>query len=166
MVQLENLKPRKSLKYGTCYICEDGVFKVSETLEDWTSILAIYPNKDKDFLRIEEVKQNLAQAEADLEKHPKWEVEDEQREEYLKAVRDYSSELQFLSQDDYRWKKYVCILDNDAALEKIMKVFDNVAEDSVRAKSKAAWRPYENKSTGEICMVEDRNFKWYWRNGD
>ena len=163
MVQLENLKVRTSPKYAQFYKCEDWYFAVSNTLEDGTSIVAIYVKKDKDELKIKEVRENLRQAELNLEHCPA--NAEELKDEYAKAVRDLSETLNFLCQDFYRWKKYQLVLDNDKAFNSLIRMFDEEPEDSVRAKSKAVGRPYENKSTGEVVSVEG-NFKWYWRNGD
>lgn len=103
------------------------------------------------------------QAELNLEHCP--DDAEELKCEYAKAVRDLSETLNFLCQDFYRWKKYQLVLDNDKAFNSLIRMFDEEPEDSVRAKSKAVGRPYENKSTGEVISVEG-NFKWYWRNGD
>ena len=163
MVQLENLKVRKSPKFAKFYDCEDGYFAVSSTLEDGTSLVVIYVKKDKDELKIQEVRQNLMQAESNLDHCPA--NSPELKEEYAKSVRDLSEELAFLCQDYYRWKKYQLVLDDDNAFTKLQSLFDQEPENSIRAKSKAVGRPYENKSTGEIVSVEG-NFPWYWRNGD
>lgn len=132
-------------------------------MEDGTSIVSIFVKKDKDELKIQEVRQNLLQAEANLDACPADNFE--LKEEYAKAVRDLSSTLEFLCQDYYRWKKYQLVLDNDKAFNKLLRVLDEETEDSIRAKSKAAGRPYENRSTGEVVSIEG-NFPWYWRNGD
>ena len=163
MVQLQNIKVRKSPKHAQFYACEDWYFTVSDTMENGTSIVSIFVKKDKDELKIQEVRQNLLQAEANLDACPA--NNQELKEEYAKAVRDLSSTLEFLCQDYYRWKKYQLVLDNDKAFDKLLRVLDEETEDSIRAKSKAAGRPYENRSTGEVVAVEG-NFPWYWRNGD
>lgn len=163
MVQLDNIKVRKSPKHAQFYACADWYFTVSDTMDNGTSIVNIFIKKDKDEFRIKEVRENLFQAESNLENCP---VDNrELKEEYAKTVRDLSEELNWLCQDYYRWKKYQLVLPDDKSFSKLIAIFDEEPEDSIRAKSKAAGRPYENKSTGEIVSIEN-NFEWHWRNGD